>query len=106
MKTAHRLMQHLKQGSRRTNNYDDFEDDTIKASQCIHVLLFACVLFLKYKEKTEKRPEIQIDKKKLKKSLMPSFNWILQHKLRENEKLQKAKYKILGKWLKEFYQQK
>merc|ERR1712113_1289993 len=65
-KTAHRLLQHLKQGSRR-NNTDDYDDDTIKASQCIHVLLFACVLFLKYKEKTEKRPEIQIDKKKIKK---------------------------------------
>ena len=112
-KTAKRLMQHLKSSSKNNNkvaspnnNNNNFDDDVIKATQCIHVLLFACVLFLKYKEKTEKRAECQIDKKKLKKSLMPSYNWMLENKLNNNATLLKSKYKILGQWLKEFYAQK
>jgi len=104
-KTAQRLMQHLKQGSKGKAN-DESDDDVIGGKQCIHVLLFACVLFLKYKEKVEKRAEVQIDKKKLKKSLMPSYNWIMENKLTDNATLQKSKYKILGKWLKEYYQVK
>ena len=95
-------MPHLEQGG---NNNNDNDNDTIKSSQCIHVLLFACVLYLKYKEKTEKRKEIQIDKKKLKKSLLPSYQWINENKLK-NQTLKKSNYKILGKWLQEYYDQK
>eukprot|EP01084_Bolivina_argentea_P274228 467352_1 len=106
-KTAQRLMQHLKNAQSKTSSSSNEDDnDIIKASQCIHVLLFACVLFLKYKEKTEKKPEIQIDKKKLKKSLMPGFNWMLQNKLKNNKTVKKSQYKILGQWLQEYYKTK
>lgn len=148
-KTANRLMQHLKNGSRKdlmNNNSNEDSADVIKAHQvrlqigtinfdgnlrtaqyprtcvtahgvkvyrsflnplqAIHVLLFACVLYLKYKEKTEKRPEINIDKKKVRRALMPSYNWMMSNKLNINPAIQRSNYKILGQWLKEYYAQK
>jgi len=99
-KTAKRLMQHLKNGNKQK------ESDVIKATQIIHVLLFICVLFIKYQEKTHKRPEMQIDKKVLKKSLVPSFNWMLENRVKTHQSIKKAEYKILGKWLKEYAQSK
>ena len=102
-KTAQRLMQHLKSGNdKRNDDGDEYEDDVIKSHQCIHVMLFACVLYLKYVEKTENKPEIQIDKKKLKKALMPSYNWMMENKLKDDMTIPKSNYKILGEWLQEF----
>merc|ERR1712087_99167 len=97
-KTAQRLMLHLRSGNKKGNDdaddEDEYEEDVIKAHQCIHVMLFACVLYLKYVEKTEHKPEIQIDKKKLKKALMPSYNWMLENKLENGTMtVQKSNYK-------------
>ena len=110
-KTAQRLMQHLKSGSSKRKvtdcDEDEYEEDVIKSHQCIHVMLFACVLYLKYVEKTENKPEIQIDKKRLKKALMPSFNWMLENKLKDDmTTIQKSNYKILGEWLQEYQKMK
>ena len=90
-------MQHLKPGL----NIDN--DEVITSEECIDFLLFACIVFVKYKEKTEKRANIRIDKERLKESLMPSYDWILRNRLKTHGKLQRNQYKILGKWLKEFY---
>merc|ERR1712228_147249 len=96
--TAKRLMQYLPSG-----NYKNAKEEVIEASQVIHVLLSICVLFIKYEEKTRKRPEIQIDKKVLKKSLVPPFNWMLENRLKTKQSIKKSEYKILGKWLKEYH---
>ena len=108
--TAMRLIQKLKtkKNTKQTNHYNhnDTDDNVIKAQHCIYVLLFTCVLYLKYKERTEKRPEIQIDKKKLKKSLIPSYDWILENKLRADGTFTTSQFKMLGNWLKEFYVEK
>merc|ERR1712129_624449 len=107
-KTAQRLMLYLRSGGGKNDKKDEDDDaseeneDVIKAHQCIHVMLFACVLYLKYVEKTENKLEIQIDKKKLKKALMPSYNWMLENKLENGTMtVQKSNYKILGEWLQE-----
>merc|ERR1712129_642255 len=106
-KTAKRLMQHLNKNKQGKNSGGDGDgDDVIKANQCIHVMLFACVLYLKYKEKTENKAEIQIDKKKLKKSLMPSFDWMMENKLKDIGCIKKNDYKVLGQWLKEYWETK
>ena len=103
-KTARRLMSHLKKQSEgdKSEAINGTDNDIIKATQCIHVLLFTCILYLKYKEKTEKRKEVEIDKKKLKQALKPSYEWMIEYKLKSNGTLKRSKYKILGKWLKEY----
>ena len=105
-KTAKRLMTHLKpsKGSNKMN----IDQNVITAKQCKTILLFACILYLAYKAKIEEREEdsAEFDKIKLRKALQPSFNWMLENKLKQNGTLQKSEYKMLGKWLKEFYAQK
>ena len=81
-------------------------DDAIQAHELKHVLLFACVLYLKYTEKKENRPEVDLDKKQVRDALMPGYNWMLSNKLNINTSIQVSNYKILGRWLKEFYAQK
>ena len=93
-----RLMKNLKSESN--------EVGVISTKQCINVLLFLCILFVKYKQKIEKRADIRIDKERLKESLMPSYDWILENRLKTNCTLMKSEYKLLGKWLKEFYASK
>merc|ERR1711933_105965 len=101
--TSDRLMYHLKQHCSDWIAINDGDDDTINGSQCIFLLIFAAVLFLKFKEKREKREVIQVNKDKLKKALMASYEWILENKLKDNQKLPKSQFEILGKWLQEFY---
>ena len=103
-KMAKRLLRHLK-GSSKPGS-DNTDDDTIPAQRFLLALCFFCVLFLKYVQKTEKRLEVKFDRKKLKKSLTPSYNWILENRLKETGTLKKSQYKILGKWFKEFYAEK
>merc|ERR1712048_796584 len=107
-KTAKRLMLHLSPNSKsgKISTPKSAESDLIKAPQIIHVLLFICVLFIKYQEKTHKRPEMQIDKKVLKKSLVPAFNWMLENRVKAHQSIKKSEYKILGKWLKEYHKAK
>ena len=108
VRTATRLIQQLKMRKKNQNNHHhtDEDDNVIKAQHCIYVLLFTCVLYLKYRESSERRPEVHIDRKKLKKSLMPSYNWMLEYKLDANGTLKASQYKILGKWLQEYYVEK
>ena len=103
-RTFDRLCQHLRR-SRRNRN-DVTADDVIHAHEVRHVLLFACVLYLKYKEKTEQRPEVGLDKKQVRDALMPGYDWMLNNKLNINTSIQVSNYKVLGRWLKEYYAQK
>ena len=98
-KTAKRLMAYLE------DDQSDW-DGVITAKQCLHLMLFACVLYLKYVENVENKPEIKIDKKKLKKVMMPSFDWMKEHKFKEKDTIKKRDYKVLGEWLIEFYETK
>eukprot|EP01083_Nonionella_stella_P034485 94375_1 len=104
-KTANRLMQHLKTGKNKVG-----DDEVIKPSQIIIVLLYACVLYLKYIEKTQKKEEVKVDKKRLKQSLMPAFNWMLENRFGSeynvSNGLNTGEYKQLGTWLIEYYETK
>eukprot|EP01084_Bolivina_argentea_P192792 330893_1 len=44
---AQRLMQHIKQTDNDNNQH------IIPSAQCISILLFSCILYIKFKEKTE-----------------------------------------------------
>jgi len=105
--TAEKLIQRLKKKSQSNNfkkNNDDDAVETIEAKQIIFILLFACILFMKYKQKVEKkRDRIVVDNKQLKRSLMPAYVWILQTKFQYKQSIKKSDYKLLGAWLIEYY---
>ena len=98
-RTFNRLCEHL----RASDGIGD--QDLVQADEMINVLLFACILFLKFKEKTERRAEMTLDKKRVRKALMPSCDWMLNNKLNLNPSLQRSNYRILGLWLIEYYAQ-
>ena len=61
------------------------------------------VVFIKWKGRIAKRPEIEVEKKKLREPLLPSYDWMLKYKIKADGTILKSEYRTVGRWLKEYY---